>query len=104
MSYQLARDYRFDKPHVVKIRCFHGSRSHVFCSVDFVEASDVNGELVPLLGSSIEGSNSWVPLSNGYIPAHGWIRFWSVYDSDIKRLGNVTIWIEIVPASDAEYK
>ena len=89
---------------MARIRCFHGSRSHVFCSVDFVESSDVNGELVPLLGSSIDGSNSWVPLSTGFVPAHGWVNFWSVYDSDLTRLGNITMWIEIAPASAVGYK
>ena len=105
MSYKLAKDYHFDKPQLVRILNLHGSRSHVICCADFVEASDVNGELVPFLGSSLKQSNSWVRLRSNFIPAHGWLHFRSVYNNTpIKNLGNITIWIEIIPAEGVHYK
>ena len=104
LSYKLAQSYTFDEPYCAKIRQFHGSRAHLWISVDFVQPSDINGLMQPVLGSTIEGSNSWVPLITNHIPAHGWIRLSSMYEKELKREDRITLWIDIAPASQINYK
>ena len=104
MSYNLAQSYTFEKPHVARIRYLHGSRAHLWVSADFVQSSDVNGVMEPILGSSIQGANFWVPLNTNFISAHGWIRLSSIYDQELKREDRITIWIDIAPADAVKYK
>ena len=74
-----------------------GSRQYLFVLSDLVQPQDLDGQMQPVLGSSVEDSNSWVPLASTYVPSAGWLRFSSVLGQPINRMDNVVIWIEIAP-------
>lgn len=104
LSFSLAKNYYFPKPGAAKILKIQGSPKHVYCAVDFIQPQDVGGKLEPILGSSFEATNVYIPLSTNYISSVGWLTLKSVNGTPIKRLHDVTIWIHIVPQDSLDFR
>ena len=97
LSFVLAKNYEIPTPHVAKLLHVHGPRKPIFCAFDFVKPQDVCGGEAVILGSSIESTNTYVPIASTYINAVGWVTLTNVDGTPMTRLPNITLWLHIVP-------
>ena len=99
-AYKLSRDYRLTVPCAVKLLKASGAGKPVVFSTPWVAASDIDGDLLPALGFSLEQANTWRPLRTNYLLAYGWVNFRAVDGSPIKTRKSITLWLVIAPVDD----
>ena len=94
-AYKLARDYNLAKPCLVKLVKASGANKPIVFCASWVAATDFNGQLLPILGYSIDKANTWRPVNTNFIAAYGWINFRSIDASPIKSRKPITLWLLI---------
>ena len=76
VSYELTKPLEYEEDHFARLVSLSGAKEVILVFADFVRQQHVNGNLEPYLGTSALASrNSWVPLTNNFIPSFGLLHF-----------------------------
>ena len=102
ITYTLADILKFKEPHCARLLWFDGGNATIFLVLaDFLKSQNVNGILLPYLGSSVtDAINSWIPLASNYIPQTGVITVIKASGkTHIGPASKFSLSIEIAPES-----
>ena len=99
LSYCLPQAFDLKEPHAVKLLYIKGPKKHVVCTANFIELQGFNREPVMVLGTSVTGSNVYIPLRTNYVAGVGWITISHLDGSPIDKLENTILALHLVPMS-----
>ena len=109
VSYALGRDgsaslsYCFPEPlslredHSVKLLYVMGPSQHVVVKANFVENQGFNQDPLMILGTSISGSNVYIPVRLDYITAIGWLTISNLDGSPMDEAEPIVLALHFVP-------
>ena len=103
LSYCLPEPFDLDEPHAVKLLYIKGPKKDVICTANFVELQGLNREPMMVLGTSVTGTNVYVPVRGRYIAAVGWITLHHLDGSPIEKLVPTTLALHLVPMSQVKF-
>ena len=102
LSYCLPEPLDLHEPHAVKLLYIKGPEKHVFCCANFIEPQGFNRDPVTVLGTSITGTNVYIPLRTNYITAVGWFTLSNLDGTPIDRLDPTILALHLVPTSQVK--
>ena len=103
LSYCLPEPFDLSEPHAVKLLFIKGPEKHVICEANFVEPQGFNREPATVLGTSVAGSNVYIPLRSNYVPAVGWLTLSNLDATPIDQLQPTILALHLVPMSHVKY-
>ena len=103
LSYCLPEPFDLKEPHAVKLLYIKGPKKHVVCTANFIELQGFNREPMMILGTSVTGSNVYIPVRTNYIAAVGWITISHLDGTPIEKLENTILALHLVPMSHVKY-
>ena len=103
LSYCLPEPFDLQGPHAVKLLYIKGPKKDVVCYANFIELQGFNREPMMVLGTSVAGSNVYIPVRTNYIAAVGWITIAHLDGSPITKLHPTTLALHLVPMSHVKF-
>ena len=103
LSYCLPQPFDLEEPHAVKLLYIKGPKKHVVCQANFLELQGFNREPMMILGTSITGTNVYVPVRTNYIAAVGWITIANLDGTPIDKLENTTLALHLIPMRQVNF-
>ena len=97
LSYCFPDVFEIYEPHAIKLIYVHGFSKPVYLQFTYIEFQGHNREPIKLLGTSLPGSNTYIPISTEYIPASGGIIIKNMDDTPINQLDDCYLGLHLVP-------
>lgn len=97
ISYCLPQGFDVTQPHAIKLLYVNGPSKPVFCHCNFIQLQAFNMGPSNILGTSMPGTNTYVPVGTNYVPAVGWITIENMDGSPIEELEDINLALHLVP-------
>lgn len=99
LSYCLP-EYGWDvsgEPHAVKLLYTHGLSKPAYISASFVKLQGHNSDYSHILGTTLPGTNVYVPVGTHYVAGTGWVTIANMDGSPIQKLEPICLAMHLVP-------
>ena len=103
LSYVFPESLDLQEPHAVKLLYLKGPEKHVFCTASFIEPQGFNRDPLGILGSSITGSNVYIPLSTNFLSSVGWFILSNIDGTPIDKLEATILALHFIPLKAVKY-
>lgn len=90
-------DYDIREPHAIKLLFVIGAAKPVICQSNLVAPQLFNGQLFPLIGTSVQYSNVYVPVRNNWIGGTIELNFRSLSGGKLEKAENLVIGLHLAP-------
>lgn len=94
---RLAKSYILEGTYMVRLQAVHGTKKPLAICAPFVKPQDFDGSLRPILGTTIDGGNSFVPLSANYIPSTTWLSVETMDNTTFNNTAKLVFFIRFAP-------
>ena len=103
LSYILPQAFDLQEPHAVKLLYIKGPKKHVICCANFIETQGLNREPAMVLGTSVAGSNVYIPVRSNYFAGVGWLTLSNLDGSRIDELHPTILAVHLVPIDQVKH-
>lgn len=93
-------DYDIQDPHAIKLLFVSGHKQIIICQSNLVAPQLLNGQLFPLIGTSIQYSNVYVPVRSNSIGGTIELNIRPLHGGKLDKPENLVIGLHLAPTKD----